>query len=283
MVECCVDEAVRNAICVGADPETMAGLDNFCWCDPVQSATNKDGEYKLAQLIRANQALLDLCVAYGIPLISGKDSMKNDYTIGDVRISIPPTLLFSLVAKVPDARKAVTMDLKENGNALYMIGTTYPELGASEYALMKNVKDIAVPRVHDAKIAFANYTALFTAIQNGLVRTCHDCSDGGFAVAITEMCFSGELGAQIELSQLSSRGCTSDIELLFSESASRIIIEVEEKNTAQVEALFANLPLRRIGSVVKGDVITINGIDQKSTYTLSRIDAKAAWKNVLQF
>ena len=92
MVSCAVDEAVRNACCVGADPSFMAGLDNFCWCDPVKSGANPDGEYKLAQLIRANQALYDVCLAYGVPLISGKDSMKNDYSIGEVKISIPPTI-----------------------------------------------------------------------------------------------------------------------------------------------------------------------------------------------
>ena len=145
MTACAIDEAVRNACCVGADPSFMAGLDNFCWCDPVKSGGNPDGEYKLAQLVRANKALLDICVAYGIPLISGKDSMKNDYRIGDVTIAIPPTLLFSLVAKVPDVRRAVTMDFKESGNLIYMIGITLPELGASEYALMKGMAGGTVP------------------------------------------------------------------------------------------------------------------------------------------
>jgi len=283
MAHCSIDEAVRNAVCVGADPSFMAGLDNFCWCDPVASESNPDGEYKLAQLVRANQALLDLCVPYGIPLISGKDSMKNDYSIGAVRISIPPTLLFSLVAKIPDVRKAVTMDLKENGNALYLIGTTYPELGASEYAAMKGVKDIAVPTVHNPKESLACYAALFSAIQEGIVRSAHDCSDGGFAVALCEMCFSGELGAQVDLSLASNNGCTTDAELLFSESASRIIIEVKEPNAFRIEKLFGNLPLRRIGTVAKGDMMHIKGHRQVPILSVSRIDAKAAWKNVLQF
>jgi phosphoribosylformylglycinamidine synthase len=283
MASCAVDEAVRNAVCVGADPHFMAGLDNFCWCDPVQSDTNPDGEYKLAQLVRANRALLDICVTYGVPLISGKDSMKNDYRIGAVSISIPPTLLFSLVAKVPDVRKAVTMDFKEGGNLIYCIGTTYPELGASEYALMKNVKDTTVPVVHDPGQAFACYTALFSAIQAGLVRSCHDLSDGGLGVALAEMCFAGETGANISLAAMKQSGCTTDIEVLFSESQARILIEVEPAHALRVESLFNDLPLSRIGAVVKGDMITVTGLTQAPVLGLSRIDAKAAWKSTLQF
>jgi phosphoribosylformylglycinamidine synthase len=283
MVHCSVDEAVRNAMCVGADPSFMAGLDNFCWCDPVKSATNPDGDFKLAQLVRANQALLDLCVLYGIPLISGKDSMKNDYSIGDVRISIPPTLLFSLVAKVPDVRKAVTMDFKESGNAVFCIGTTRPELGASEYALMKGVTDISVPKVHNPGEALACYTALFAAMQDGLVRAAHDCSDGGLGVALCEMCFSGEFGAEIDLSRLLADGCTTATELLFSESAARILIEVKQENIARVESLFSGLPLSRIGTVTKSDMIHIKGRKRKPALSVSRIDAKSAWKSTLAF
>ena len=136
MAACAIDEAVRNAIAVGAPLDRLAGLDNFCWCDPVRSEKTPDGEYKLAQLVRANQALYDITTAYGVPCISGKDSMKNDYQIGAVRISIPPTLLFSTLGKMEDVRKAVTMDVKRAGDLVYALGTTFPELGASEwYAL----------------------------------------------------------------------------------------------------------------------------------------------------
>jgi len=283
MAACAVDEAVRNAVCAGADPHFMAGLDNFCWCDPVQSDANPDGELKLAQLVRANKALLDICVTYGIPLISGKDSMKNDYRIGNTAISIPPTLLFSLVAKVPDVRKAVTMDFKESGSLIYCVGTTFPELGASEYALMQDVKDTRVPVVHDAGQAFACYAALFSAIQAGLVRACHDLSDGGLGVAIAEMCFSGETGASISLAAMNQSGCTEDYEVLFSESQARILVEVRPEHGQRFELLFKGLPLSRIGAVVKGDMIQVMGLKQAPVLSLSRIDAKAAWKSTLQF
>ena len=129
MAAAAIDEAVRNAIAVGTPLDRLAGLDNFCWCDPVRSEKTPDGEYKLAQLVRANQALYDITTAYGVPCISGKDSMKNDYQIGSVRISIPPTLLFSTLGKMEDVRKAVTMDVKKPGDLVYVLGKTFPELG----------------------------------------------------------------------------------------------------------------------------------------------------------
>ena len=126
MAAAAIDEAVRNAIAVGTPLDRLAGLDNFCWCDPVRSEKTPDGEYKLAQLVRANQALYDITTAYGVPCISGKDSMKNDYQIGSVRISIPPTLLFSTLGKMEDVRKAVTMDVKKPGDLVYVLGKTLP-------------------------------------------------------------------------------------------------------------------------------------------------------------
>jgi phosphoribosylformylglycinamidine synthase len=111
MTACAIDEAVRNHICVGGSFDHLAGLDNFCWCDPVKSEKNPDGEFKLAQLVRANRALYDYTKAYGVPCISGKDSMKNDYIIGSRKISIPPTVLFSTIGKIEDVRKAVTMEI----------------------------------------------------------------------------------------------------------------------------------------------------------------------------
>ena len=282
MAACAVDEAVRNACCVGADPNHMAGLDNFCWCDPVQSADNPDGEYKLAQLIRANQALFDICRAYGIPLISGKDSMKNDYRIGDVTISIPPTLLFSLVAKVPDVRACVTMDFKDAGDLIYLIGTTYCHLGASEFVLMKNIVGGAVPQVVHTKKAFAAYEALFAAQKKGLVKACHDCSDGGLAVALCEMCFSGERGATIRLADAPQKGCTNDADLLFSESPCRILVEVPKANAKRFAALFSGIACACIGEVNQSNVVTIAGINRNIALTIGVQEAKTAWKAVLQ-
>ena len=133
MMACAIDEAIRNNIAVGGNLKHMAGLDNFCWCDPVQSEKTPDGEYKLAQLVRANMALYDYTTAFGVPCISGKDSMKNDYLIGSTKISIPPTVLFSAVSVVKDVRRCITMDAKKPGDLVYVLGETLPEMGASEY------------------------------------------------------------------------------------------------------------------------------------------------------
>lgn len=278
-----IDEAVRNAVCTGGDPDHMAGLDNFCWCDPVKTPENPDGDYKLAQLVRANQALLDICVGYGIPLISGKDSMKNDYRIGETKISIPPTLLFSAVAKIEDVRTAVTMDLKEAGNRLYLLGTTYRELGASEYAVYKGIDEHTVPTVRHPETSIQMYRALHQAIKDGLIRSAHDLSDGGLAVALTEMSFAGELGATLDLSRVNQKGCSTEAEILFSESQSRILVEIPVDKAATFESVFESLPCSHVGEVVRDEMVSVKGLDGVTVLSLSRIDAKAAWKSTLSF
>jgi phosphoribosylformylglycinamidine synthase len=283
MVCCVVDEAVRNAVCSGADPAHMAGLDNFCWCDPVKSASNPDGDHKLAQLVRANQALFDMCQHYGIPLISGKDSMKNDYHIGKTRISIPPTILFSIAAKIHDVRRAVTMDMKTAGNFLYIMGVTYRHIGASEYSVMKGIADTSVPTLVNPEITAKLYPVLHKAVTGGYIRSAHDLSDGGLAVAATEMCFAGELGAEINLGLVSREGCTTDAEILFSESPGRILVEVTPENAQHVEAMFAYMPFSRIGQTTRKDSVSFKGLDNEIVLALSRIDAKNAWKSTLNF
>ena len=119
------------------------------------------------------EVITDYCVAYGVPLISGKDSMKNDYQIGDTKISIPPTVLFSVIGKIGDVRKAVSMDVKRPGDLLYLLGTTRNELGGSEYYATLGATGCQVPRV-DAVTALRRYRQLNKAQQQGLVASCHD-------------------------------------------------------------------------------------------------------------
>ena len=185
MTACAIDEAVRNAVAVGADPDHLAGLDNFCWCDPVKSAKTPDGEYKLAQLVRANMAIYDYTTAFGVPCISGKDSMKNDYSIGKTKISMPPTLLYSVIGKIKDVRKAVTMDAKRPQDLVYVIGETLDELGGSEWFAEHGAIGNKVPQV-DVKKAIKIYRALHKAIQAGLVASCHDCSDGDWVSRLSK-------------------------------------------------------------------------------------------------
>ena len=136
MMASVIDEAVRRVVSVGGRLDRIAGLDNFCWPDPVLSEKTPDGPYKMAQLVRANKALYDVTTAYGVPPISGKDSMKNDSVRGGRKISIPPTVLFSTIGKIDDIGRAVTMYYKKPGDAIYVIGVTKNELGGSEFFRM---------------------------------------------------------------------------------------------------------------------------------------------------
>ncbi|MDI9570847.1 MAG: AIR synthase-related protein, partial [Pseudomonadota bacterium] len=244
MAACAIDEAVRNAVAVGADLDHLAGLDNFCWCDPVASEKTPDGEYKLAQLVRANQAVYDYTTAYGVPCISGKDSMKNDYSIEGTKISIPPTLLFSVIGRMADVRRAVTMDAKRAGDIVYVLGETKNELGASEWYALHGFVGDNCPRV-EAAAAKRLYAALQRAIAAGLVASCHDCSDGGLGVALAETAFAGGLGMEVDLRRVPRRDLDRDDYLLFSETASRFVVTVTPANQAEFERTMAETKMTR--------------------------------------
>ena len=230
-----IDEALRNAVAVGADPDRSAGVDNFCWCDPVKSDKTPDGEYKLAQLVRSCKALADFCTAFGVPCVSGKDSMKNDYTGGGVKISIPPTLLFSVLSVMDDVNKAVTSDFKAPGHLIYIVGDTARELGGSELAAELGIVCHTVPRVDSAKARTA-YRAIHQAMNQRLISAAHDLSDGGLAVALAEMAIGGRLGADIDLDRLPANGHLTTLERLYSESASRLLLTVDPAHKAAFEA-----------------------------------------------
>lgn len=252
-----IDEAVRNAVAVGADIDHMAGVDNFCWCDPVQSEKTPDGHYKLAQLVRANQALAHYCLAYGVPCVSGKDSMKNDYTGGGQKISIPPTVLFSVLGVVPDIEKTMTSDFKNAGDTIYLLGSTSRELGGSELAEELGVSTAHVPQV-DALAARTRYRTLFKAINSGLISACHDCSDGGLGVALAEMALAGRLGCEVDLACAQRAGDLTDTELLYSESASRLLVSVPQEHATSFEALFVGQACSRLGTVTDNGRLSVS-------------------------
>ncbi|MCC6794260.1 MAG: phosphoribosylformylglycinamidine synthase [Candidatus Hydrogenedentes bacterium] len=276
MMASSVDEAVRNLVAVGARISTIAGLDNFCWPDPVKSDKTPDGDYKLAQLVRCCEALYDFCTAYDIPLISGKDSMKNDYKIGDTKISIPPTVLFTAAAIIDDVTKVVSMDVKRAGDAVYVIGETHNEMGGSEYLALRGELGANVPKV-DAKKARALYEKLSAAIASGLVASCHDCSDGGLGVALAESAFSGGFGMEIELHGV---GVENDVVALFSESQSRFVVTVAADNTDAFEAAMSGAAFARLGTTTQSDLFKVHGGDGK--WHEARLgELKAAWQRTL--
>ncbi|MCE5262550.1 MAG: phosphoribosylformylglycinamidine synthase [Deltaproteobacteria bacterium] len=282
MAAAAIDEAVRNAVAVGAPLDRLAGLDNFCWCDPVQSAKNPDGEYKLAQLVRANEALYDLTTAYGVPCISGKDSMKNDYQIGEVKISIPPTLLFSTLGKMEDVRKAVTMDAKKPGDLVYVLGKTHRELGGSEWYAQNGAVGNGVPRVHP-RTARTLYEALGRAIRSGEVASCHDCSDGGLGAALAETAFAGGLGLAVDLRAVPAEGIGRNDELLFSESQSRFVATIHPDVREAFEAHLAGCDYACIGRVIADGILRIEGLAGTKIVEADLADLKAAWQKPLAF
>ncbi len=244
------DEAVRNAISAGAKFGYLAALDNFSWPDPLPSHTNPDGEYKLAQLVRACISLYDYATAYGIPFISGKDSMKNDYVIGDVRYSILPTVLITVLGKIDDIRKAVTPEFKNPGDYIYILGKTRDELGASEYYKLFDGVGNTQPRVREEE-NIPLYRALSHAMEERLVASCHDISDGGLAVALAECAFSSGFGGDVELGNV-PRETEKEDALLFSENPGRFIVTVKPENAEAFETMLAGTIFGRVGRV-RGD------------------------------
>ena len=278
MTACAVDEAVRNLVAVGAKLGTIAGLDNFCWPDPIQSDKTPDGAHKLAQLVRCCEALYDVCVEYGIPLISGKDSMKNDYKIGDTKISIPPTMLFTAAAVLEDATKVVSMDVKHIGDFVYVLGETKDEMGGSEYLALKGQLGVNVPRV-DPKAARALYEKLSDAIGGGLVASCHDCSDGGLGVALAESAFAGGYGMNIDISEIA---VPNDLTALFSESASRFVVTVSRDRAGAFEAALAGYPFLKLGKVVAEPEFRVAGRGGAAV-NVPLAELKEAWQAPLRW
>lgn len=281
MTGCAIDEALRNYLCVGGGLEKLGGLDNFCWPDPVQSDKTPDGRYKLAQLVRANQALYEVSVAYNIPLISGKDSMKNDYKVGDLKISIPPTVLFSLIGRIPDVRRAVTMDVKRPGDLLYVLGITKEEMGGSEYYARHGFVGNSVPRVEPLSF-LPYYRALERAVLQGLVASCHDCSDGGLGVALAETAFAGSLGLRVQLSKVPAQGVQREDFLLFSESQGRFVITVHREHAEKFQEVMGEAPLALVGEVSASPDLLIEGRDGRVVVRAPISQLKEAWMSPLE-
>jgi phosphoribosylformylglycinamidine synthase subunit PurSL len=282
MVACAIDEAVRNVIAVGGRIGRIAGLDNFCWPDPIPSPTNLDAEHKLAQLVRANQALYDYCRAYDLPCISGKDSMKNDYRVGDTKISIPPTVLISVLGVIDDVTSIVTMDAKRPGDVVYVLGVTRPELGGSEYYALRGHLGNSVPRV-EAASARRLYEALSVAMARGLVASCHDCSDGGLGVALAETAFAGGLGLDIDLRLVPGASDLRDDITLFSETPSRFVVTVQAEHAAAFEAALQGLPWAAVGRVTATNAFRVVGRSGEPVIDAGIDRLKAAWQQPLNW
>ncbi|MFN5466486.1 MAG: phosphoribosylformylglycinamidine synthase subunit PurL [Pirellulaceae bacterium] len=254
MAASAIDEAMRNAVAVGADPKRIAILDNFCW-------GNTDRPETLGTLVRAALGCHDLAVEWNTPFISGKDSLYNEFTWADSHgkrqtIAIPSTLLISAIGQIDSVDRCVTMDLKRAGNRIYLVGTTREEFGGSHYALVHQRQGGKVPRV-DASMALRLYQQLHQSITSGLLRSCHDLSEGGLAVAASEMAFSGGLGVELEIDGLCQQQFVHPLAALFSESNSRLLCEVPVAHVEAFERQMKEIPHVALGFVTEDPMVKI--------------------------
>jgi phosphoribosylformylglycinamidine synthase len=291
MAASAIDEAVRNCVAVGANPNRIAILDNFCW-------GYTDRPETLGSLVRAALACHDLAVALGTPFVSGKDSLNNEFSYVDQQghrqtIAIPASLLISAMGQVDDVRQCVTMDLKAAGNVLYQVGTTFDEMGGSHYAKIHQLPGGQVPRV-DSDVARRTFAAVHQAICRGLVRSCHDMSEGGLAVALAEMAFAGGLGLQanVSLAPRQLNGLTDKeqvIRLLFSESNSRFVCEVPVDQSEAFESTLAEYQVATaaLGKVLESDRVIMHANDAdavaQSIIDIPVSQLKEAWQRPLHW
>jgi phosphoribosylformylglycinamidine synthase II len=295
MAASAIDEALRQIISVGGSLKEVAILDNFCW-------GNTEKPDRLGGLVRASMACYDFAKAYGVPFISGKDSLNNEYAVDGDSIAIPGTLLISSMAVMDDVSRAVSMDFKEPGNLIFVVGNTYNEMGGSHYYYINNAVGNIVPKV-DARYGKRVMQKLSGAIDKGLVRACHDCSEGGIGVACAEMAFAGALGAEIRLGKVpfreshhggaelalrasgaSPKGTASphhkrNDTVLFSESNTRFIVEVPLKNKKKFKNAMKGVTIGFIGEVKKEDRFKVVGLDGKSIVIDAALkELKDAWQ-----
>ena len=272
-----IDEAIRNLICVGGRADRIALLDNFCWGDCTKPET-------LGPLVRAAQACYYGAMAFEAPFISGKDSLNNEFACEDgTQISIPSTLLISAISIVDDINKCITMDAKKASNLLFIVGETKNELGGSHYYKINGHIGANVPKL-DLKTAPEIAKRISAAIAQGLIVSCHDCSEGGLAVGLAEMAFAGGLGIEADLRGLPrSKDCCRVDAQLFSESNSRYIVEVEPENYDAFAKLMLNLPFGQIGKVTEEKTLTIKAEDGKNVIESDLDLLKQAWQKTFDW
>ena len=286
MAASAIDEAIRNCVAVGADPARIAILDNFCW-------GYTDRPETLGTLVRAALACRDVAIALGTPFISGKDSLNNEFSYLDdagnrQTISIPSTLLISALGQVEDVRRCVTMDLKRPGNAIFLVGITRNELGGSHLRLVQRRAGGQVPRLNP-EYARDVFAALHQAIVSGSVCACHDLSEGGLAVAAAEMAFAGGCGAGLQLASVPvadcvSRGPQQDGIVLFSESNTRFLCEVEVDQCAAFQAAMTGIPLARVGTVTADPRLVVEGNRSgRAVIDAALSELKSAWQEPLRW
>jgi phosphoribosylformylglycinamidine synthase subunit PurSL len=276
MAASAIDEALRQVIAVGGSLDRVALLDNFCWGNPEKPD-------RLGALVRAAQACYDIAKVYGTPFISGKDSLFNEYDTDKGSICIPHTLLISAMAVMEDVKKAVTMDAKQSGDLVYIVGATYDEMGGSHYYAVNGFTGNKAPRVRP-EAGKKLMDALAKATGKGLVKACHDLSEGGIGVAAAETAFAGGLGLSLNLKDVPlGEPVGRDDNILFSESNSRFLVEVAPKDQAAFETTMKGTAFASVGKVTEGTKLEINGAKGKIILSANIADLKEAWQKPLRW
>lgn len=262
-----MDEAIRNAVACGADPERVSVLDNFCWGDPTRPEIMGD-------LVQSAQACYDAAMHYHTPFISGKDSFNNEYLGSDgKRHAIPPTLLISALGWMPDWEQALTMDLKRAGNLLFLVGDFQPAFGGSHFNLANSQASVqeGVPRC--SAINPEVYCAFYKAVVQRLVASCHDLSEGGLAVAAAEMIIGGRLGAKLELGDE-----PDSLRALFGETSGCLLVEITPSQQETFCAVMGKLPYRLIGTVESNPALQVFR-QEKDILDVNLSSLLNAWKD----
>jgi len=278
MAEAVIDEALRNVVAVGGDPDHTAILDNFSW-------GNCDKPDRLGALVLASQGCYRAAVAYGTPFVSGKDSLNNEYKVGNETLAIPPTLLVTALSIVPDVARVVSMDAKRAGSKLYVVGLTKAEFGGSQWFAHRRIAGGAVPRP-DLVVAPKLFRALHRAIQNAHLLSVHDLSEGGLAVAAAEMAFGGDLGLDLALSKVPVSGVDvahdADSTRLYSESTSRFLCEVANESAAAFERGLAGFSCALVGEVTTRGKLRISGVAGSTSCDVPIQDLRRAFQGGFQ-
>jgi phosphoribosylformylglycinamidine synthase subunit PurSL len=283
MTTCTIDEAVRRVIAVGGDPDHLGGVDNFCWPTiQYHAGNNPDGRFKAAQLVRSCRALREMCIAYEIPLLSGKDSMYVDGHLpgryGETnKVSALESLQFSVTSVIADVQRCVTLDTKMAGDLVYVLGLTRDELGASEYYDMLGYVGCNVPQVIPGD-CLPLYRALATAIERELVASVHGIYRGGLAVHLAMKVMAGGLGMDIDLTAVPSPESLRQDRLLYSESAGRFLVTIDPANRHAFEYQFAARPTACIGQVTAERQLIIRGAGGQKLIDLTVPALKDAWQ-----
>ena len=283
MTSCTIDEAVRRLVAVGADFDQIGGVDNFCWPSiQFHPQNNPDGKLKAANLVRSCRALRDICLAYEIPLLSGKDSMYVDGHLqgnyGEThKVSALETLQFSATSIVEDIEKCITMDSKMAEDLVYIMGLTRNELGGSEYYEHFGYVGMNVPKV-DPEAFVALYRALGQAIDKELMASAHGIYRGGLGIHLALVAMGGNLGMEIDLGLVPADQIERNDVVLFSESAGRFIVTIDPDKKEEFEEHFKGIDFACVGTVTQQNHFVIKGIDGQILMNVSVQDLKAFWK-----